>query len=70
MAVLADREACVGSGLCSMYAPAAFSQDETTKVVVQAEEVDRDPEAAATAVDACPTGALRIVVKGSLSHGQ
>jgi ferredoxin len=53
-----------------MYAPAAFSQDDTTKVVVRAEEVDRDPAAATLAVDACPTGALRIIIEGSLSHGQ
>ncbi len=49
----------MGSGMCIMYAPGTFAQDEQTKAVV----IDSagDPvEAIRTAVEACPTGALSI----------
>ena len=55
-----DRELCMGSGMCIVYAPATFAHDEQTKAVV----VDPmgDPiDAIRNAVQACPTSALRLV---------
>ena len=52
-----DRDRCIGSGLCLLYAPQTFAHDDDTKVVV----IDSygDPaESIRTAVEACPTRAL------------
>ncbi|MCK9922978.1 ferredoxin [Frankia sp. AgPm24] len=55
--VVIDRELCLGSGMCLVYAPNTFAHDEQSKAVIvdpagdSAEEID-------TAVDACPVGAL------------
>jgi ferredoxin len=59
MRVNADRERCVGSGLCLLRLPEVFDQDEDGIVLV----LDTDPPAAllndvAGAVDACPSRAL------------
>jgi ferredoxin len=46
--------------MCIMYAPGTFAQDEQTKAVVT--DPDGDPvESIRIAVEACPTGALRII---------
>ena len=52
-----DRDRCIGSGMCSVYAPATFSQDTEAKVVVIDPHGD-DPDAIRTAVESCPTRAL------------
>ena len=57
--ITADRDRCIGSGMCSFYAPATFSQDEQAKVVVRDPQGD-DAEVVRTAVEACPTRALTI----------
>jgi ferredoxin len=50
----------MGSGMCIMYAPATFVHDEDTKAVVI--DPDGDPEESIRiAVEACPTGALRLI---------
>jgi ferredoxin len=55
-----DREVCMGSGMCVMYAPATFAHDEETKAVVI--DPHGDPEdRIRIAVEACPTGALRLI---------
>jgi ferredoxin len=55
-----DREVCMGSGMCIMYAPATFAHDEETKAVVI--DPHGDPEdRIRIAVEACPTGALRLI---------
>jgi len=60
VSVVVDRELCVGSGMCVVYAPATFTHDEQAKAVVL--DPPGDPvEAIGTAVEACPTGALRLV---------
>ena len=59
-----DRDRCIGSGMCTLYAPATFSQDDETKVVVIDPEGD-DPEAVRTAVEACPTRTLTITDGGT-----
>jgi ferredoxin len=55
-----DRDLCMGSAQCSVYAPATFAQDEDAIAVVI--DPGGDPqEAIATAVASCPAGALTIV---------
>jgi ferredoxin len=54
-----DRDLCMGSAMCTMYAPSTFAQDEETKVVVTDPEGD-PAEAIRIAVEACPTGALSL----------
>jgi ferredoxin len=53
----------MGSGTCIMYAPGTFDHDDETKAVVI--DADADPiESVRTAVEACPTGALRLSEEG------
>jgi ferredoxin len=59
VSITVDREVCIGSGMCSVYAAATFTQDDTAKVVLLDPAGD-DPESIRTAVDACPTHALTI----------
>ena len=55
-----DRELCMGSGMCIVYAPGTFAHDEHTKAVVV--DPAGDPiDAIRNAVQACPTSALRLV---------
>ena len=55
-----DRELCMGSGMCIVYAPATFEHDEHTKAVVV--DPAGDPiDAIRNAVQACPTSALRLL---------
>lgn len=58
--IVVDREICMGSGLCVVYAPNTFEHDDETKAVVR-DPVGDPLEAIRTAVDACPTGALSLV---------
>ena len=57
--IVADRERCIGSGMCVTYAASTFAQDAEAKVVVLDPQGD-DPDAVRAAVEACPTGALAI----------
>jgi ferredoxin len=60
-AVTVDRERCIGSGSCVLYAPATFSQDDTAIALV--DEASDDPiDTVTIAVEACPTRALRLTV--------
>ena len=63
VAVSTDRERCIGSGMCTVYAGATFTQDEAAKVVVLEPHGD-DEEAIRTAVEACPTDALTLTIDG------
>lgn len=59
--VTVDRDVCLGSGLCVMYAPHAFAQDEQAKSFVH--DVSASGlEDIRTAVEACPTGALSLTI--------
>jgi ferredoxin len=58
----ADRERCIGAGMCVMTAEQVFDQDDEGVVVVLTPEVPHgDAAVAARAVASCPAGALRIV---------
>jgi ferredoxin len=55
-----DREACMGSGMCIVYAPGSFEHDDETKAVFQQPPGDA-LDAVRTAIEACPTGALTLI---------
>jgi ferredoxin len=55
--ITADRERCIGSGMCSVYAAGTFTQDGEAKVVLLDPPGD-DPETIRIAIEACPTRAL------------
>jgi ferredoxin len=58
--IVVDRELCMGSGMCIVYAPGTFAHDDETKAVVV--DPEGDPiESIRNAVQACPTSAIRIV---------
>jgi ferredoxin len=58
--VHADRDLCIGAGLCVLTAGAVFDQDDDGIVVVLEVEVPAEhADAAARAVASCPSGALR-----------
>jgi len=58
--ITVDRDRCMGSGMCLVYAPGTFEHDEHTKAIVV--DPAGDPiESIRTAVEACPTGALQLI---------
>ncbi|WP_413775602.1 ferredoxin [Micromonospora sp. RTGN7] len=62
MRVRADREACVGSGLCALRLPELFdqSEDDGTVLLLRAEPEPDQEAAALEVVEVCPSRALRI----------
>jgi ferredoxin len=54
-----DRDVCIGSGMCVVYAPATFDQDGEAKAYVR-DGSSESPEVIESAVEACPTGALSL----------
>ena len=58
--VRADRDVCIGAGMCVMTAEAVFDQDDDGIVVVL-DEAPADEDAARKAVANCPSGALSLV---------
>ena len=59
LAVAIDREACLGTGLCIVYARHTLAHDDETTAVVQ--DLPHDaPRGLRTAVRACPVGALSL----------
>lgn len=62
MRVEANRDICIGSGMCVMTTPEVFDQDDDGIVVLLTAEVpDEQVEQARRAVATCPSGALRAV---------
>lgn len=62
MRITADRDVCIGAGMCVMNAEEVFDQgDDGIVVVLEAEVSPEHADAAARAVAACPSGALRRV---------
>jgi ferredoxin len=57
--VHADRDVCIGAGLCVLAAGAVFDQDDDGIVVVL-DERPADVAAAQEAVASCPSGALSL----------
>ncbi len=67
--IIVDREICMGSGLCIVYAPGTFDVDDNTKSVVKNAEGD-SIDAIRNAIEACPTGALRLIEGPQPARGQ
>lgn len=59
MKIAADRDVCIGAGLCVVTAPGVYDQDDDGLVVLLTEETG-DP-LAREAVGLCPSMALRLV---------
>lgn len=55
-----DRQRCMGTGLCTVYASATFAHDDDAKAIVADAGGNTDDEIQ-TAIEACPTGAIRLV---------
>jgi ferredoxin len=64
MKVIADRDICIGAGMCVMTAR-VFDQDEDGIVVIDgAEEVPAEEhQRVRNAVSLCPSGALRFIAE-------
>ena len=61
MRVIADRDVCIGAGMCVMTAEAVFDQDDDGIVVVSDLQVPSDEcDRVRRAVTLCPSGALRL----------
>ncbi|MGB3481207.1 MAG: (4Fe-4S)-binding protein [Mycobacterium sp.] len=62
MKVSADRDVCIGAGMCVMQTEAVFDQDDDGIVLVVVDEVPVDEQDnARRAVQLCPSGALQLV---------
>jgi ferredoxin len=57
--IVVDRELCMGSGMCIVYAPGTFAHDDETKAIVVDPAGDAI-EAIRNAVQACPTSAIHL----------
>jgi ferredoxin len=58
----ADRDTCIGAGMCVMTADTVFDQDDTGIVLVLTERVpDGAQQRVRDAVNLCPSGALRLL---------
>lgn len=58
-AVTVDRDLCIGSGLCVVYAENTFTHDEQAKAIVLTPSPD-SLAAVRAAVEACPVSALQL----------
>ena len=54
-----DRERCIGSGVCVMYAPDVLTQDADGKAMRRG-DVTGDLDTIQIAIEGCPTGALAL----------
>jgi len=62
MRIAADRDICIGAGMCVMAAEALFDQDDAGLVMVATHGVPgTEQQRVRSAVNGCPSGALRIV---------
>lgn len=61
MRITADRERCIGAGMCALIASEFFDQDEDDgRVLLSDSAPQRENAAVREAVAACPSGALTI----------
>lgn len=65
MKVIADRDLCMGNGLCEGIHPAVFEVGDDGIVIVHHENIrEQDRELVEQAVAACPAMALRLIDDG------
>ncbi|MEV0247092.1 ferredoxin [Nocardia sp. NPDC050712] len=61
MRIIANRERCIGAGMCALLAPEAFDQDEDDgRVRVLVARLPGDHAPVREAISACPSGALEL----------
>ncbi|MBU7597295.1 ferredoxin [Streptomyces sp. P38-E01] len=62
MKIHADRDRCIGAGLCALNAPTIFDQDDDGMVVLldSSPTLDNSSDARRLAEDICPSKAIRI----------
>jgi ferredoxin len=58
--IVADRDLCMGSSVCCVYAPETFDVDDILRVLVNPDS-HHPVELVRAAIAACPTGALQLV---------
>jgi ferredoxin len=63
--IAADREACMGSGMCANIASRYFDASEGTVAVLLEEVAAEDADDVVDAVDGCPAQALRFIHESS-----
>ena len=69
MRVRADRDVCIGAGVCVMNSEAVFDQDDDGVVVLRGDEVPAgEEEHAREAVKLCPASALWHGLPGARHH--
>ena len=62
MRIGADRDRCIGAGMCVMTDEAVFDQDDDGVVVVLAADVPAaEQQRVRDAVELCPSGALSLL---------
>jgi ferredoxin len=62
MKLTADRERCLGNGICEGIHPSVFEVGDDGIVIVHDENIrEEDRELITHAVDSCPTRALQLV---------
>ncbi len=62
LSISVDRDLCMGSGSCILYAPSTFAHDDETRAIV-IDPMGDSVSDIRIAVEACPTGALSLVLK-------
>ena len=61
MRIVADRDVCIGAGMCVMTADRVFDQDDDGIVATLVPDVPADQETdVRAAVGLCPSGALSV----------
>ncbi|GII96314.1 ferredoxin [Sinosporangium siamense] len=62
MKIKADREVCIGAGMCALTLSALFDQDdeEGLVVVLEPEPAAEHRTAVRRAIQSCPSGALSL----------
>lgn len=62
MKIVADRDKCIGAGMCALTAPAIFDQDpEDGRVILLSESPEAgSAETARAAIELCPSKALSL----------
>jgi ferredoxin len=62
MKVIADRDVCIGAGMCVMTAEIFDQGEDGIVVIADAEEVPaQEQQRVRNAVSLCPSGALRLI---------
>ncbi|HEY2576033.1 MAG TPA: (4Fe-4S)-binding protein [Streptosporangiaceae bacterium] len=61
MRVTADRDVCIGAGLCALTAPEVFDQGDDGLVTVLSPDPGPHGKAVRQAAVLCPSGAVQIV---------